>query len=45
MEDSWTIFRPDGRWAKATLEVCPTTEHPARERRVIALARQVPTPN
>jgi len=35
----------DGRWAKATLEVCLAIEQSARERREIALAHQVPTPD
>ena len=35
----------DGRWAKATLEVCLALERSAREGREIALAHQVPTPD
>ncbi len=37
--------RHDGRWAKATLEVCLAIHQSARERREIGLAHQVPTPD
>jgi phthalate 4,5-cis-dihydrodiol dehydrogenase len=42
-----TAGRPvihDGRWAKATMEVCLAMLESAREQREIRLSHQVPTP-
>jgi phthalate 4,5-cis-dihydrodiol dehydrogenase len=43
-----TVGRPvvyDGRWAKATMEVCLAMLQSARERREIPLYHQIPTPD